>query len=116
MAKLFVPSVKCPSCSHANDIDFRYCQCCGYIRKVLHVDRVKAINVDFDQIDQRLQQLLSFDQATSYAKQKLSLQKELEAFLAALPGRVTLATVTPRDICRFLIFKDINGKTQVTHQ
>ena len=94
-------------------MDFRFCQRCGYRRKIVFEDGVEATKIDLHQIDQRLQQLLNFDQATSYAKQKLSLQKELEAFLAALPGRVTLATVTPRDICRFLIFKDTNGKTQV---
>ena len=61
----------------------------------------------------RLQQLLHYDQATSYKKQKDSLQRELQAFLGALPGFVNLATVTPRDLCRFLIFKDKRGKTQV---
>jgi integrase len=65
------------------------------------------------QIDQRLEQLLNFDRATSYSKQKDSLKKQLESFVSALPGNITLATVTPRDICRFLIFKDRNGKTQV---
>ena len=55
-------------------------------------------------IDQRLRQLMDFDRATSYAKQKDSLQKEFESFLASLPGHVTLATVTPRDVYRFLIF------------
>ncbi|CAH3134462.1 unnamed protein product, partial [Porites lobata] len=69
--------------------------------------------VDLDGIEVRLQQLLHYDQATSYKKQKDSLQRELEAFLGALPGFVTLATVTPRDLCRFLIFKDKRGKTQV---
>ena len=113
MAKLFIPSVRCPLCSHANDIDFRFCQRCGYVRKILKTNSVDIITVDLKSIDQRLQQLYNYDQATSYAKQKLSLQKELESFLAALPGQVTLATVTPRDICRFLIFKDMNGKTQV---
>ena len=34
VAKLFVPSVRCPICCHANDSDFRYCQRCGY--KTLH--------------------------------------------------------------------------------
>ena len=65
------------------------------------------------EIDTRLQQLWHFDRATQYAKQKDSLQKQLEAFLSALPGHVTLATVTPRDLCRFLAYKDRNGKTQV---
>ena len=35
--------------------------------------------------------------------------------MSALPGRVSLATSTPRDICRFLIFKDKGGRTQVHH-
>ncbi|KAL9976123.1 hypothetical protein ACROYT_G013375 [Oculina patagonica] len=56
---------------------------------------------------------MNFDRATSYAKQKDSLRKEFETFLASLPGHITLATVTPRDICRFLVFKDKNGKTQI---
>ena len=115
MAKLFAPSVRCPICCHANDSDFRYCQCCGYKRKVICPSRVGqvGVNVDLTQIDKRLQQLLNYDQATSYSKQKDSLQKQLEVFLSALPGQVTLATVTPRDLCRFLIFKDKDGKTQV---
>ena len=36
---------------------------------------------------------------------KDSLQRELERFFASLP--------TPRDICRFLVYKDNSGKTQV---
>ena len=74
---------------------------------------VKKVNVNLECIDQRLRQLMDFDRATSYAKQKDSLQKEFESFLASLPGHVTLATVTPRDVCRFLIFKDKDGKTQI---
>ena len=56
---------------------------------------------------------MDLDRATSYAKQKDSLRKEFETFLACLPGHITLATVTPRDICRFLVFKDKNGKTHI---
>ena len=112
VAKLFVPSVRCPICCHANDSDFRYCQRCGYKRKVICPSRVGQVggNVDLSQIDKRLQELLNYDQATSYSKQKDSLQKQLEAFLSALPEQVTLATVTPRDLYRFLIFKDKDGE------
>ena len=113
MAKLFIPSVCCPVCSHASDSDFRFCQRCGYRRRVLTSATSKPPSVDLPSINNRLQQLLNFDQATSYSKQKDSLQKELEAFLSALPGRVSLATVTPQDLCRFLIFKDKDGRTQV---
>ena len=56
---------------------------------------------------------MDFDRATSHAKQKDSLRKEFETFLASLPGHIALATVTPRDICRFVVFKDKNGKTQI---
>ncbi|KAL9953681.1 hypothetical protein ACROYT_G041134 [Oculina patagonica] len=56
---------------------------------------------------------MDIDRATSYAKQKDSLRKEFKTFLVFLPGHITLATVFPRDICRFLVFQDKNGKTQV---
>ena len=64
-------------------------------------------------IDDRSRQLTLFDNATSYAKQKDSLQKAPEKFLLSIPGSPTMATMTPRDICRFLVFKDKDGKTQV---
>ena len=109
VAKLFVPSVRCPIFCHANESDFRYCQRCDYERKVICPSRVGqvGVNIDLSQTDKRLQELLNYDQATSYSKQKDSLQKQLEAFLSALQGQVTLATATPRDLCRFLIFRFI---------
>ena len=64
-------------------------------------------------IDDRLRQLALFDQATCYSKQKASLPKELENFLSSLLSSISVSTVTPRDICRFLVHKDKNGKTQV---
>jgi len=78
------------------------------------VGKIKAAGVDLDKIDLSLQQLTNFDQATSYSKQKDSLQKELENFLAATPGKSSLATMTPRDLCRFRIFLGgRHGKPQV---
>ena len=56
---------------------------------------------------------MNFDHATGYAKQKDSLKKEFEMFLGSLPDFVTLATVALCDICRFLVFKGEDGKTQV---
>ena len=114
VARLFIPSVRCPICCHANNSDFRYYQHCGYKRKVICPSRVGqvGVNVDLSQIDKRLQELLNYDHVTSYSKQDSS-QKQLEEFLSALAGQVTLATVTPQYLCRFLIFKDIDGKTQV---
>ena len=114
MAKLFIASVRCPICQHANDFNFRFCQQCGYNRKITQGPGPGSVPVELlDNIDARIKQLFDFDKATSYSKQKDSLQKELEQFLYSLPGHVTLATVTPRDLCRFLVYKDKNGKTQV---
>ena len=104
---------RCPNCNHANDSDFRFCQRCGYKRKTLTNKTGTPLAVDLNAIDDRLRQLAVFDQATSYSKQKDSLQKELENFFSSLPGSITISTVTPRDICRFLAYKDKNGKTQV---
>ena len=113
VAKMFVASVRCRICHYPNDFDFRFCQRCSYHRKILKAATIRKVPVDLDAIDARVQQLLNYDKTTGYAKQKDSLQKELESFLSALPGNVTLATVTPRDLCRFLVYKDKHGRTQV---
>ena len=58
MAKLFVQSVKCPSCGHANDFDFRFFQRCGYKGKGMTtlVKEHSEVIVDLDGIEVRLQQ------------------------------------------------------------
>ena len=70
VAKLFAQSVRCPDCGHANDSDFRYCQRCGYNRKILNSGKRTALVIDMDVIDNRLRQLALFDQPTSLLKQK----------------------------------------------
>ena len=111
VAKMFVACVRYPIYQHPNDFDFRFSQRCGYNRKILKA--AGEVSVDLDVIDAQVQQLLNYDKANSYVKQKDSLQKELEGFLSALPSYVTLATVTPRDLCRFLVYKEKHGKTWV---
>ena len=71
MAKLFVRSVRCPSCSHANDFDFWFCQRCGYRRKA--VTRLAHRSLDsktLQAINERLQQLTLFYEALSHSKQR----------------------------------------------
>ena len=69
--------------------------------------------MDANAIDDRLRKLALFDQATYYSRHKASLQSESENSLFSLPGSITVSTVTPRDICRFLVHKDKNEKTHV---
>lgn len=87
MARIFVPAVKCPSCLHPNDFNFRFCQMCGYKRKVLESLPAKPLQVDLPQIDARLNLLTCASLSTSYEKQKQSLKEELESFLRSLPGK-----------------------------
>ena len=84
---MFVLSVRCPICCHANDHDFRFCQQCAYQRKIFRLSStISDLTIDLSSIDSRLTQLVNFDQATSYAKQKESLRCELEKFLHILPA------------------------------
>ena len=66
---------------------------------------IDKTDIDLESIDQDGMDRMDFDRATSYAKQKDSLTKEFETFLASLPGHITLATVTPRDICQFCFLR-----------
>ena len=52
----------------------------------MSVSQPGSADINLDEIDTRLNQLWNFDQATSYSKQKDSLEKELENFLLGLPG------------------------------
>lgn len=91
VAKLFVPSVRCPSCGYANDFDFRFCHHCDYSRKIVYFRQSSSDDINLDEIDTRLNQLWNFDQPTSYSKQKDPLQKELENFHSGLPGKPSLS-------------------------
>ena len=71
MAKLFIPSVRCPVCSHANRSDFRFCQRWGYQRRVLTSATTKPPSVDLASISNRLQQLLNFDQAERFIAERI---------------------------------------------
>ena len=109
--KLFAPSLRCLKCNHANSFDFPFYQQCGYNRKIIHCRSSTTLDVDVNDIDRRLQQL-AFGWPGNCLFQK-SLQKELENSISSLLRCPTFPTVTPRDICRFWVLEDKNGKTQV---
>ena len=115
MARLFTAAVRCPLCGYANDHNFRFCQMCGYQRKTFRAPSPAAQTVDVQALDSRLHQLQMLSLSTAYSKQKSSLKNELENFLFSLPARKSPCTATPLDLCRFLAWKDKDGKTKV-HQ
>lgn len=110
--KLFTQSVTCPRCQYANDSTFRFCQSCGYKRRLLISDQARTTDaiLDVPALDNRLLQIASVSASTSYAKQKSSLQKELESFLASFAFPKDISTATPRDLCRFWYGRIEKGK------
>ena len=64
-------------------------------------------------IDERLCELDATRVSSPYGKQKSQLVLELEIFLAALTPAGSLLTCHPRDIVRFLVWKDRKGQTKV---
>ncbi|KAK3745533.1 hypothetical protein QZH41_002902 [Actinostola sp. cb2023] len=111
--RIFCPAVACPRCAYPNDHTFRYCQQCGYRRERLSPPVQAHLLVDVGSINARLAQLRSASHSTPYERQKSSLQGDLESFLATLPLPKDLPSASPDDVCRFLIWKDRSGKTQV---
>jgi len=112
--RLWCPAVRCPDCSYPNDAHFSFCQQCGYKRQRIHTESTPPkIDVDLSQLDQRLDALGSVRESKPYQKQKSSLQKELQHFLFSLPTSKSLLSAAPRDIARFLVWKNKGGKTKV---
>ena len=83
---------------------------CGLKRPALSASQPLSVAPDISAIDNRLDQLQGIALSSAYAKQKNSLKKELSAFLGSLPGNKTLFSATAKDVCRFLAWKDSEGK------
>ena len=111
--RLFVPAISCPTCHYANDHTFRFCQNCGFSRRRVTTPIPVPVTFNLSAIDDRIKFLQSNHLSTAYSKQKQSLKTEFESFLLALPSEKTLFEAIPVDVCRFLVFKDSKGKTQV---
>ena len=111
--QIICPSFRCPACGHANDAGFLFCQRCAY--QIRHLAPQPAVLPDVYPIapDDRMRMLTNVEKDISYVRQEDSLQNELQAFLIAQPENHTIATVTPRDLCLFFVYKDCEGKTQV---
>ena len=112
--RVWKPAVQCPDCSYPNDTGFRFCQACGYKRKSLAPDdNPHLVSLDLPSLDHRLETLQAVNDHKPYQVQKSKLRKELESFLSSLPCPKTLLSASPRDVTRFLVWKDRKGKTKV---
>ena len=112
--RLWCPSVQCPECKHPNDADFSFCQRCGYQRSANTLTPAYTkLKIDLSSVDNRLASIRAQRKSLPYERQKSALEKELETFLRSLPSPKTLQSATPHDLTRFLVWKDLKGKTKV---
>ena len=86
VARLFKPAVACPTCNYANDHTFKFCQQCGYVRRIVPCTLKDSVSFDLLSIDNRLDQLQQQRLSSAYSKQKQSFKQEFESFLFSLPA------------------------------
>ena len=112
--RVWKPAVQCPDCSYPNNTGFPFYQACGYKRKSLVPDdNPHLVSLDLPSLDFRLETLKAVNDHKPYQVQKSKLRKELESFLSSLLCPKTLLSASPRDVTRFLVWKDRKGKTKV---
>lgn len=76
-------------------------------------DNPGQIEIDWDIIDRRLLELDGNIVTSLKCKKRNSLVESFLGFLKASPGSPTLLSCTPNDIRRFLVWKDLKGKTTI---
>ena len=101
--------MKCSECSYPNDDCFQFCQQCGLQRfPCIPGLASKRLKIDLVHIDARIKELDSARASSAYQRQKTQLESELSSFLASFQPQKTLFSATPKDIVRFLVWKN-NG-------
>ncbi|KAK3720979.1 hypothetical protein QZH41_018535 [Actinostola sp. cb2023] len=111
--RIWRPSAPCPECFYLNDDWFNFCQRCGFRREPGGSESSEPFALDMQPINRRLLELQAIKSSKSYEKQKSSLHRELLGFLASLPASKTLHSTSPKDLLKFLVWKDRAGKTKV---
>lgn len=69
--------------------------------------------LDLLAIHERLHKLQNNEENKKSAKKTRSLERRLQLFLSQLPHSPDFTVMTPQDVCRFLVWSDQFGKTQV---
>ena len=109
--RVWKPTSLCPDCSYA---DFNFCQHCGFQPAPPSVSaRASRVSLHLPAIDRRISSLQSVRAAKPHEKQKCSLYLELESFLSSLPTPKSPISASPKDVTRFLVWKDSKGKTKI---
>ncbi|XP_070541609.1 uncharacterized protein [Ptychodera flava] len=111
--RLWLPAEQCRECFYPNDVNFNFCQQCGTRRLSRDRERPQPLPVDMEAIDSRLAELQEKAASMPYTQRKSKLQTDFEVFLESMQPPKTLMSAAPRDILRFLVWKDKGGRTVV---
>lgn len=112
--RIWRPAVRCLWCAYPNDDCCNFCQKCGKPKDHVSLRFTPGKHdLDMNAIEKRLEEVKKLSDNQAYGRQKSQLQRELEEFLCSLPTPKHIEATTPRDILRFLVWKDMRGKTQV---
>ena len=106
-----VDTVACPRCGAGNPEDFRFCSCCGYARRGGASARLPsvALHVDLAAIDQRWASLARAHAQSRHVQAQSRELSALRDFLVASRSPRDLATCTPEDVIRFMVWRDLTG-------
>ena len=106
--RVWKPAILCSVCAYPNDDGFNFCQSCGFPDS----STCKPVFGGPDDFtSERLRFLKNLLDNRQYAMRVSALEKEFSTFF--LPMRNCMLYTGPSDVCRFLVHKDIKGKTQV---
>lgn len=106
--------MQCSERSYPNDDCFQFCQQCG-LQRFSRIPGLasKIIKIELAHIDTRIKELDFARASRGYQRQKTQMESKLSSFLASFQPQKTLFSATPKDILRFLVWKDGKGKTMV---
>ena len=108
-----VLQVECHTCLAPNDLQYRFCQMCGTLRRNEHHSGDCKPVIDTNPLESRWQELETTLASSKYNRKKSALEREFVSFLHRLSPPKSLDSVSPRDIIYFLIWKDKDSKTHV---
>lgn len=106
-----VQQMECQNCFAPNDLQYRFCQNCGTLRRSEHHSSESKPVIDTDPLESRWQEVETTLASSKYSRKKSALEREFVSFLHRLSPSKSLDGVSPRDIIYFLIWKDKNSKT-----
>lgn len=103
----------CPVCRYPNDESFKFCQNCGYKRRLGLICKASGKRLRFPinehNIQARIYELENTRTNSRYQRQKSSLEVEFAEFLWARSPPKDIKTALPSDVLAFLVWKDQGG-------